>query len=153
MYVLLGLVLSFGSAVAYGMLFNVPVRTLLAGGTVGMLAWLIFKSLPVFGAQIGLATFAAATFISLASQWLSVKLRVPSTNFSTAGIIPLVPGSTAYKTMLSFVNGDYLQGITLAVETCVAAGAIAAGLTLGLSLFSIWKGIVARYAPKSAKAN
>ncbi len=144
----MGLVLSLVSTVAYGMLFNVPPRTLLAGGTVGMLSWAILRTLPLAGAELLWSTFVAATFVSLFSQLLSIYLRVPSTNFSVAGILPLVPGSTAYKAMFAFVNGNLLDGITLGALTLMEAGAIAAGLILGLSIFSVWKGFVARHARK-----
>lgn len=141
------------STVAYCILFNVPIRTLFAGGLVGMLGWLVFQTMTVNGASLVLATFVAATTVSLMSQFLSVFFRVPSTNFSVSGIIPLVPGSKAYKAMLAFVNGANLDGVQLVTQTAFAAGAIAAGLILGISIFSIWKGIVTRYAAKRAKTS
>lgn len=147
-----GLSFSLMSTVAYCILFNVPIRTLFAGGMVGMTGWVVFQVMTMNGASLTLATFAAATTVSLLSQFLSIFLRVPSTNFSVSGIIPLVPGSKAYKAMLAFVNGDNLDGVTLVTLTAFAAGAIAAGLILGISIFSVWKGIVTRYAAKRAKA-
>lgn len=149
----LGLFLSFFSTLAFCMLFNVPIRTLLAGGFAGSLGWFIYNSLTENGMTVTLATFVASTGVSLGSQILSVYLRVPSTNFSVAGIIPLVPGSVAYKAVLSFVNGDDLAGITLATRTLLIAGAIASGLILGISIFTVWKGLVARNAGTRARAN
>lgn len=143
-----GLGLSLVSAVSYGLLFNVPVRALMAGGLAGMVGWIIFYLLPFLGAELLLSTFVAATAVSLLSQMLSIYLRVPSTNFSVAGIIPLVPGSMAYRAMLAFVNGEYIHGITLATQTSMVAGAIASGLILGISFVTVWKG--ARYAGKRA---
>ncbi len=140
--------LSLVSAVSYGLLFNVPVRALMAGGLAGMVGWIIFYLLPFLGAELLLSTFVAATAVSLLSQMLSIYLRVPSTNFSVAGIIPLVPGSMAYRAMLAFVNGEYIHGITLATQTSMVAGAIASGLILGISFVTVWKG--ARYAGKRA---
>jgi uncharacterized membrane protein YjjB (DUF3815 family) len=144
----LGLLVSFLSTLAYCTLFNVPVRTLLAGGLVGAAGWLVYNAISPYGMNMTIATFLAATVVSLCSQFLSIYLRVPSTNFSVAGIIPLVPGSIAYKSMLAFVEGDYLNGITLATHTSLLAGAIASGLILGISIFSVWKGLVAKHAGK-----
>ncbi|MCM3624174.1 threonine/serine exporter family protein [Brevibacillus borstelensis] len=149
MVLLKGLGLSLLSSMAWGLLFNVPVRTLLACGFAGLTGWLVFSILPYFGAEVILCTFAAATTVSILSQVLSVWLRVPSTNFSVAGIIPLVPGSLAYKAMLAFVNGQYMEGIMLAMQTAMVAGAIASGLILGISSFTIWRG--ARHARKRAQ--
>jgi len=153
MFWLMGFGSSFITTLAYGMLFNAPVRTLLASGIVGMVGWGILSVLPLYGAAETFSTFAAATFVSISSQMLSIRFKVPSTNFSVAGIIPLVPGSLAYRSMLAFVSNEYLEGITLATRTMMKAGAIAAGLILGLSIFSVWKGIVTRNAGKSAEKN
>jgi uncharacterized membrane protein YjjB (DUF3815 family) len=143
-----GLALSFVSSMAWCVLFNVPVRTIFAGGLAGLIGYLVFSFLPTLGAEVLLSTFVSAAVVSLLSQLMSIFLRVPSTNFSVAGIIPLVPGSLAYKSMLAFVNNDFIQGITLATQTMMVAGAIASGLIFGISVVTIWKG--ARYAGKRA---
>lgn len=135
-----GLALSFASSVAWCVLFNVPVRTIAAGGFAGMIGFLVYSILPIYGAEVLLSTFVSAATVSLLSQLLSIILRVPSTNFSVAGIIPLVPGSLAYKAMLAFVNNDYVGGITQATKTLMVAGAIASGLIFGISVLTIWKG-------------
>ncbi len=111
-----------------------------------MVGFCVFSLLPIWGAEVLLSTFVSAAIVSLLSQFLSILLRVPSTNFSVAGIIPLVPGSLAYKSMLAFVNNNYVEGITLATKTLMVAGAIASGLIFGISVVTIWKG--ARYAGK-----
>lgn len=144
-----GLVLSLISSTAWCILFNVPVRTIVGCGLAGMIGWLVYSSLPVLGAEVLLSTLVSASVVSLLSQMLSIILRVPSTNFSVAGIIPLVPGSLAYKSMLAFVNNNYVDGITLATQTLMVAGAIASGLIFGISVLTIWKG--ARYAGKRAQ--
>ncbi|MED1795105.1 threonine/serine exporter family protein [Brevibacillus nitrificans] len=144
-----GLALSFISSMAWCVLFNVPVRTILAGGIAGMVGFLVYSFLPLLNAEVLLSTFVSAAIVSLISQVMSIFLRVPSTNFSVAGIIPLVPGSLAYKSMLAFVNNDYVEGITLATKTLMVAGAIASGLIFGISVVTIVKG--ARYAGKRAQ--
>jgi uncharacterized membrane protein YjjB (DUF3815 family) len=143
-----GLALSFVSSMAWCVLFNVPVRTIFAGGLAGLIGYLVFSFLPTLGAEVLLSTFVSAAVVSLLSQLMSIFLRVPSTNFSVAGIIPLVPGSLAYKSMLACVNNEFIQGITLATQTMMVAGAIASGLIFGISVVTIWKG--ARYAGKRA---
>lgn len=81
---LLGMLLSFIITIAYAMLFNAPKRTILFAGLIGLIGWIIYKTLPMFGAELTLSSFAAGTFISLSSRILSVRMRVPSTNFSIA---------------------------------------------------------------------
>lgn len=153
MFWLKGLALSLLSAVSFGILSNVPMRLLPVVGLVGMTGWGIFQLALVEGLAASFATFLGATLISTVSQLLSVRLRVPATNFIIPGIIVLVPGSTAYRSMLAFINGRYLEGITLGAQTCLLGGSIAAGLILGLSLFRLWKGFVSRHARKGAQTD
>nr|WP_268870969.1 threonine/serine exporter family protein [Halalkalibacter akibai] len=130
----------FIATVAFGVIFNVPKRTLWIGGLIGALAWFIYSTLPSYGMSDVFATAVASLICATFSHLLAKFYRVPVTTFSIPAIIPLVPGSRAYFTMLAFVDGDYLHGLQLGIETMLRAGAIAAGLVFALSIFSIGKG-------------
>ncbi len=134
------LLFCFLATVAFGVIFNVPKRVVWIGGVIGVLAWFIYSTLPTFGISVVFATAVAALVSATSSHLLARKFRVPVTIFSIPGIIPLVPGSRAYFTMLAFVDGDYILGLQLGIETMLQAGAIAAGLVFALSIFSIGKG-------------
>lgn len=134
------LIFCFAATVAFGVIFNVPKRVIWIGGGIGSLAWFIYSTLPTYGMSEIFATAVAALVCAAISHLLAKRYRVPVTTFSIPAIIPLVPGSRAYFTMLAFVDGDYLNGIQLGIETMLRAGAIAAGLVFALSIFSIGKG-------------
>ena len=133
------IVFCFVATIAFGVIFNVPKNTLWIGGIIGVVGWTVSSVLTtvitlVFATAI--ASFALATCAHL----LARKYKVPVTTLSIPGIIPLVPGSKAYYTMLAFVEGDYFMGIEFGIETMLIAGAIAFGLVFALSIFSIGKG-------------
>ncbi|BAB03801.1 threonine/serine exporter family protein [Halalkalibacterium halodurans] len=130
----------FIATVAFGILFNVPKQVLWIGGFIGANSWLVFSLLPIYGASPIVATAAASLASAAISHLLAKYYKVPVTTFSIPGIIPLVPGSRAYFTMLAFVEGDYLLGLELGIETMLQAGAIAAGLVFALAVFSFRKG-------------
>lgn len=136
------LIFSFLATISYGILFNVPQKAIFGGGMIGMGGWMIVSLLltSTMIPQIP-AILIAGFFVATVSQLLAQRLKLPSTNFSIAGIIPLVPGAMAYRTMRSFVDGNYIEGLALATETLLSAGAIAAGLMISLSIFSLRKGI------------
>ncbi|MFC0472900.1 threonine/serine exporter family protein [Halalkalibacter kiskunsagensis] len=136
----LELIFCFFATVAFGVIFNVPKSILWLGGVIGVLAWFIYSTLPTWGMSDIFATAVASLVCATCSHLLARKFRVPVTTFSIPGIIPLVPGSRAYFTMLAFVDGDYIHGLQLGIETMLRAGAIAAGLVFALSVFSIGKG-------------
>ncbi|GAE27991.1 integral membrane protein [Halalkalibacter wakoensis JCM 9140] len=134
------LLFCFFATVAFGVIFNVPKRVLWIGGAIGALAWYIYSVLPTLGMSDVFATAVASLTCATVAHILAKRFRVPVTTFSIPAIIPLVPGSRAYFTMLAFVDGDYLAGLQLGIETMLRAGGIAAGLVFALSIFSIGKG-------------
>ncbi|WP_096203233.1 threonine/serine exporter family protein [Bacillus sp. FJAT-45350] len=145
---LIELIFCYVATVGFGIIFNVPTRAVFIGGVIGSISWFIIRTLPDYGISTIFATAVAALTSAAIAHFLAKRYRIPGTTFSIPGIIPLVPGSKAYFTMLAFVEGDYLLGLELGIETMLQAGAIAAGLVFALSLFSFRKGgIGQRYEP------
>jgi uncharacterized membrane protein YjjB (DUF3815 family) len=134
------LIFCFMATVAFGVIFNVSYRVIWLGGLIGSISWFIYSTLPNWDVSVIFATSIASIVSATISHFLAKKYRVPVTTFSIPGIIPLVPGSRAYFTMLAFVDGDYIEGLQLGIETMLQAGAIAAGLVFALSIFSFGKG-------------
>ncbi|MFB5663771.1 threonine/serine exporter family protein [Alteribacillus sp. HJP-4] len=143
--IILELFLCFVATATFGIIFNIPLRLLWWGGLIGVLAWFIYSTLPIYDFTDVFAAATAAFAAAFTSHWLAKWIRVPVTMFTIPGIIPLVPGGRAYSTMLAFVEEDYLQGLELGVETLLQAGSIAAGLVFALSIFSFGKGVGQRY--------
>ncbi|WP_017729489.1 threonine/serine exporter family protein [Halalkalibacterium ligniniphilum] len=134
------LVFCFIATVAFGIIFNVPKKAIWLGGIIGAVAWYIYRTLPEYDVSTVFATAVASLVGATIAHLLAKRYRVPVTTFSIPGIIPLVPGSRAYFTMLAFVDGDYILGLQLGIETMLQAGAIAGGLVFALSIFSFGKG-------------
>jgi uncharacterized membrane protein YjjB (DUF3815 family) len=121
---------AFVATLCYAVLYHVPKRALIPVGLVGMGAWIIQDVLGNLNiANVG-AAFAGGMFVAVASEWLARKMRMPVTVFVVGGIVPLVPGSSAYATMRQFVIGNQLNGLARGTETLLIAAAISAGLLL-----------------------
>ena len=120
---------SFLSTMAFGVLFNVPRKSLLSGGLVGMLGWMIYITLSEkMSMNLVSATLLSAFSVATLSQFLARLHKMPVTVFSISGIIPLVPGGMAYDTIRRFMENDYAEGLRLGSITLLLAGAIAFGL-------------------------
>ncbi|ADU28359.1 threonine/serine exporter family protein [Evansella cellulosilytica] len=141
------LIITFIATVAFGVIFSVPKRALLIGGAIGMVTWGVFQTGLSLNTSHVFATAFASLTAATAAHFLAKKIRIPVTTLAIPGILPLVPGSRAYFTMLSFVEGDYITGLEYGVETMLRAGAIAAGLVFALVIFSFGKGTGHRYEP------
>lgn len=122
------LITSFISTAAFGILFNVPRKTLIKCGLVGMLGWLMYILLANNGVNIVMATLVASFFVAVISQVFAKRFRSPVIIYSVSGIIPLVPGGMAYDAMRHFVENDYSSAINLAAKSTMLSGAIALGL-------------------------
>lgn len=120
---------SFLATMAFGIIFNVPKKSILSGGLVGMLGWALYIWLiKKYQFDMVPATLIAAFFVATVGQVLARFFKMPATVFSIAGIIPLVPGSLAYDTMRHFIEDDYIPALELATKTLLISGAIAFGL-------------------------
>lgn len=131
----------FAASLCYAILFNSPVSTLLYCGLCGAVGWLAIGLLPH---NVIARAFLGAFFVGVVSTLLAKKKKHPRTIFVVAGIVPLVPGATAYFSMLAFVKTDYLTGTALALNTLFSAGAIAAGLILASIILRQYPPVVKR---------
>lgn len=126
--------MGFLAALTFGHIFRVPSEQSVRCGLVGGLGWVVSLVFQERWGEVG-AVFLAATTVSVLSELLARRHRQPVIVFLTPGIIPIVPGSKAYLTMLSFVQKDYSEGVVLLVTTLFLAGAIAGGIIITSSIF------------------
>lgn len=122
------LLTSFIASAAFGMIFQVPKKSLFKCGIAGMAGWLIYIFLVGRELDPVPATLVAAFFVAYLSQIFARIDKTPMTVFSVSGIIPLVPGGLAYNTMRHFVMNDYNMALQLAAKVLMISGAIAVGL-------------------------
>jgi uncharacterized membrane protein YjjB (DUF3815 family) len=118
----------------FAVLFNLRGRDIPLAAAGAAVSWAI--SSPVIAATGSQAAgfFVAATVIGLWAEFLAIILRRPASIYIVCAIIPLVPGSGMYYTMLASVKGETLNALSAGLQTLQAAGAIAAGLALSGAL-------------------
>lgn len=121
-------VASFVGTACFGVIFQIPKRSLMQCGLAGMIGWLVYYGLIRAEADPIAATWASAVLIGLIAHYLAVRFKVPVTVFSVSGIIPLVPGGMAYDAMLNVVQNDYQAAVQLGAKAFMLSGAIAVGL-------------------------
>lgn len=128
-------------AVGFAMIFNVPPRLLKYCAMGGALAHSLRTLLIHSGVPIEWATLAAATTVGFVCVYWARRLLVPRPVFSVASIIPMIPGSFAFKAMISIVelniNGFSLTLLENALENGLKALFIVAALSFGLAIPSL----------------
>ena len=92
------------AALGFAILFNVPGRTLVIIwllAAMGGLTKIIFLN---YGVNVILSSFAGASLIGFASIPMAHYKHTPPLIFSIPALIPMVPGTYAYRTMLGLMN-------------------------------------------------
>ena len=121
-------ILSFFASAGFGILFNAPRRTILAGGMSGAFGWLMYFIATENDIQAVIASFLGAIVLTALSIMSSRKLRAPIIIFITCGIIPLVPGGLAYNAMRSLVLENYDMALAYGFQVALVSLAIAMGI-------------------------
>jgi len=125
-------------AVGFGMVFNVPKDTLkfcALGGAIAYISRLICLDI---GLALELSTFFSATIVGIVTFYWSRRYIVPRPVYTIASIIPLLPGTYAFETIINLismnVHGVSIDLITLFIhnglKTIIVLGAIGFGLAL-----------------------
>lgn len=117
------------AAVAY----YAPLRSLPAAALAGAIGWAAYGGLTL-GARLGpvVSTGIAAVIIGVASELFGRVTSIDRHVISLAGIIPLLPGLTAYRGFYQLATGTNVVDGLVTVALALAIGlALAAGVTLG----------------------
>ena len=134
------------AALGFAVLFNTPSRALFAIYLCGFIAGLIKFSIiqPAIGGGVIIASLAGASAVGFACIPFSHWRHVPPVIISIPAVIPLVPGSFAYRTMLGlikFINHTEVEVLTRTVHngamTIFIIMVLALGVTLPMLLFRI----------------
>ncbi len=117
-------------ALGFSLIFNVRGKTVFFTTLGGFLAWgsyLLFKNFgmsPVGG-------YLLTSILITAYAEVSARLhKAPATVFLVSAIIPLVPGSRLYATMVCAVHQDWEGFMDMGLHTLLLAMAIAGGIII-----------------------
>ncbi|MCL1043878.1 threonine/serine exporter family protein [Shewanella sp. 1_MG-2023] len=126
-------------AIGFAMVFNVPKRFLPYCGLAGAIGHSFRSLLMHFDMPIEWATFAAAALVGVMTIRFAKKHLAPPLMYSVAAIIPMVPGTYAYNTLISIVQLSVQEQISSdltslvifnGLKTVFILGAIAVGLAM-----------------------
>lgn len=127
---LLRLVAAVLGSLGFSLIFNVRGRQLIFTTLGGLIAWGSYLLLEPTGLDVVPRYLIASILITIYAE-VSARLRkTPATVFLVSAVIPLVPGSSLYATMVCAVHLDGANFIQQGLHTLLLAGAIASGIIL-----------------------
>lgn len=102
------------AALGFGILFNVPQRTLLIIWIMAAAGGLTKLTLMQCNIGIVVATFAGASLVGVLSVYAAHNKHAPPLVFSIPSVIPMIPGAFAYRMMLGLMK---LSGTAVSNDT------------------------------------
>jgi uncharacterized membrane protein YjjB (DUF3815 family) len=128
------------AALGFAIMFNVPVRTLLACALCGASGHAIRTALLQTEVGIELATLCGATVIGVLAELFARRWNAPATVFAVPGLIPMVPGTFAYSTMIGLLE---LTRVGAAASPTLLADVATNAVKTGLIVTALAVGIIA----------
>ena len=130
------------AALGFGVLFNVPQRTLLIIWLMGAAGGLTKLLLMALGTDIVISTFIGAALVGILSVSAAHNKHAPPLVFSIPAVIPMVPGAFAYRMMLgliklsgaTFTSGFYSQTLSETVSNGLKTLFILMALAVGVAV-------------------
>lgn len=127
---LIQLLMATLGALGFSLIFNVRGRQLLFTTLGGFLAWSSYLLLEPTGLGDVGRYLIASILVTIYAEICARRRKAPATVFLMSGVIPLVPGSRLYSTMVYAVNLDWPGFLEQGLHTILLAGAISAGIIL-----------------------
>lgn len=127
---LIQLITATMGAFIFSLIFNVRGRAVIYTTLGGFLAWGTYLILKLCGLSPPMGYLLVSIIITIYAEISARIHRAPATVFLVSAIIPLVPGSRLYATMVFAVHQDWQGFVDKGVETLLLAVAIAAGIII-----------------------
>ena len=125
---------SFGFAV----LFRLRKDFWIPASLGGMIVWGFYLfCMQLTDERNFISCLMASALAGIYSEILAKLLHAPATIFAIIAVIPLVPGSSLFYTMLNIVNWNTQQASFYCSQTIYLALAIASGISIVWTLWSI----------------
>lgn len=123
-------ILAFVTAMFTGITLRTPSSAWITVGVTGMLGWTTSQALAGRGLPELMVAATAALVVGTTAEIFARIQKQPVTVYIVSGIIPLVPGTIAYSSMLAFLEKRFDQGFFLAFRSFLIASYLAAGLAI-----------------------
>lgn len=134
---ILSLIFTYFACMGFEFLFHIRGKLLFIAPIGGVIIWAAYLLFEPIVPSVIVRTFIATIFAALFCEITARVMKIPVISFMVISILPLVPGSGIYYTMLYFVQSDYEAFALKGVETIGIAGALAIAIIFVSTIFRI----------------
>ena len=132
------LLFAYLASLSFALIFNLKAKTAFLSAIGGSIGWFFYRQGFIYTHDMNTAYFFGAVSLSYYSEIMARKTKTPVTSYITPALIPLVPGSGLYQTMLRSIAGNYDDAIKEGLNTVMASGALAIGILMVFTLIKIY---------------
>lgn len=125
---------AFAATLGFCIIFNIKGKNLFFTSLGGAVSWFAYLILRDFQLSNTFSLFLSSVVLGLYSEIMARVLKAPVTTFVVCALIPLVPGSGMYYTMLESIQGNISKSLEVGLDTISSAGALAVGIVFVSSL-------------------
>lgn len=133
---LIHMAVSFASTVGFGVITNIPPRTLLPAGLVGAVAWSVYVEANLLVSGVIVPNLLAAVVIGGLGNVLARVVQAPVNLFYIPSLVSLVPGALIFESMKDFTLGQTGAAQGHLIDTLTIAMALAAGFVIAEAVVS-----------------
>lgn len=128
------------AAMGFGMIFNVPRRSLPAVALLGVIA-MFARNFLAFDLGLGviIGSLVGASLASIIAIRLVQPTRSPNHVLSIPSVIPMVPGILMYRGIFGFIQmGREVEGFLRSLDFLINAGLIVLCISIGVAIPNIF---------------
>ncbi|MBQ6383418.1 MAG: threonine/serine exporter family protein [Clostridia bacterium] len=122
---------AFFGTLGFAWLVHAPRRAWIPSGMVASLVYLLYRVLTVLSVADPMAIFCGAFLGAVAGHFCARKLKMISTVFLMAAVVPVVPGLGLYRMMACFGQGQTSLGADYGIQAMITIAMTALGLAMG----------------------
>jgi uncharacterized membrane protein YjjB (DUF3815 family) len=111
----------------------------------GAITWGLYLLILDWSSSLLLSIFLSTSVVCLYGELMAKVYKVPVSVFVICGIIPLVPGSGLYYSMIAYIDGKSMEALRLMGQTLMIAGTISVSIALISSLANMFKTMIRRF--------
>ncbi|MEJ6400903.1 threonine/serine exporter family protein [Nicoliella lavandulae] len=142
MNILVEFIFAFLSTWGFGVITNVPRRTLICSGIVGAMAWVVYIIASSLGANVILSNLLPAIVVGLFANIESMLVKTPVNIVFVPAVISLVPGALFYKSMEQLTLGLNQLAMQGLLKTLLIAISLVIGFIIGEMIFRTIKPMI-----------
>jgi len=131
--ILTGFIGSFGFAI----LFNIRGKRLIMAALGGFLSWSLFIAFSQVFESEHINYFFVSFIISIYAEIMARWLKTPTTTFITTSLVPLIPGSSLYYTMVYAFESNTEDFMQKGLDTLLLASALALGIIVAATVMKL----------------